>query len=32
MVALVIATIPMMLLFFIMQKSFVEGMVGSVKG
>lgn len=31
MVAIVIATLPTAILFFIMQKSFVEGMVGSVK-
>lgn len=32
MMALVIATIPMMILFLVMQRSFVEGMTGSVKG
>lgn len=32
MVAVVIATIPMAVLFFIMQKQFVAGMTGSVKG
>lgn len=31
MVAIVIATIPTALVFFLMQKSFVEGMLGSVK-
>jgi lactose/L-arabinose transport system permease protein len=31
MVAIIITTIPTALMFFIMQKSFVEGMVGSVK-
>ncbi len=32
MVSLVIATIPTALVFFLLQKNFVEGMVGSVKG
>ena len=31
MCAIVIATIPMAIIFFIMQKQFVEGMIGSVK-
>lgn len=31
MIAIVIATLPMLLVFFLMQKHFVEGMVGSVK-
>lgn len=31
MCAIVIATIPMAVIFFIMQKQFVEGMIGSVK-
>ena len=31
MVAIIIATIPTTLLFFLMQKRFVEGMLGSVK-
>ena len=32
MVAVVIATIPTALIFFLMQKNFVQGMTGSVKG
>ncbi|WP_346706648.1 hypothetical protein [Merdimonas faecis] len=32
MVAVVIATIPTALIFFLMQKQFVAGMTGSVKG
>ncbi|WP_312645410.1 carbohydrate ABC transporter permease [Hydrogenoanaerobacterium sp.] len=32
MVSIVIATIPSAIVFFVMQKSFVEGMTGSVKG
>lgn len=32
MVAVVIATIPMAVIFFVMQKQFVAGMTGSVKG
>ncbi len=31
MIAIVIATIPMLLLFFLMQKEFTQGMIGSVK-
>ena len=31
MCAIVLATIPTALIFFIMQKQFVEGMIGSVK-
>ena len=31
MVAIVITTIPTLLIFFLMQKHFVEGMVGAVK-
>lgn len=31
MVAIVIATIPTLLIFFLLQKQFVEGMLGSVK-
>ncbi len=31
MVAIVIATIPTLLIFFLLQKSFVEGMIGSIK-
>lgn len=31
MCAIVIATIPMAIIFFVMQKQFVEGMIGSVK-
>jgi lactose/L-arabinose transport system permease protein len=32
MTAIVIATIPTALVFFLMQKHFVAGMLGSVKG
>lgn len=32
MCAIVIATLPTALIFFIMQKHFVQGMIGSVKG
>lgn len=32
MVSIVVATIPSALVFFVMQRSFVEGMTGSVKG
>jgi len=31
MVAIIIATLPTILIFFLLQKSFVEGMLGSVK-
>ncbi len=31
MIAIIIATLPTVLLFFIMQKRFVEGMIGSIK-
>lgn len=31
MIGIIISTLPMLLVFFVLQKSFVEGMVGSVK-
>lgn len=32
MVTIIVATIPMILIFFLLQKHFVSGMVGAVKG